>query len=384
MAKSKKAARKSTPAKKPAKRKAPKRQSPERATRASLPASTAGPVTLEEAKALAQAQAPVRTTRRRAARAEQSATHETVAEETKRLSKQVEEENKRREQEYKAVMGIMESRGVKGLAPATAPAPGRRRGTVSAAAAATGPLRMFAEGDSWFDYPVPFFGGGVVSRLEKRLGVPILSLAKAGDEVRNMLGVAERTILAKQLRDGSPAGGAWDALLFSGGGNDIVGNPMALWVQDFNGAVPPINLISKLRFDAALNLVRAGYEDLIRMRDTLSPTTHLFFHGYDFAIPDGRGICGMGPWLKPTFDLRKFPGMGPASLVVTAMLKQFAVMLSSLVSGHNDVTFINTQGTLSSVTSSWHNELHPSRSGFDQIAGVFQANLKSIFPSRLP
>jgi hypothetical protein len=54
------------------------------------------------------------------------------------------------------------------------------------------PLQIFAEADSWFDYPVPFFGGGIIPRLENRLGVPILNLAKAGDEVRCMLGVEER------------------------------------------------------------------------------------------------------------------------------------------------------------------------------------------------
>ena len=254
----------------------------------------------------------------------------------------------------------------------------------STAAAMARPPRIFAEGDSWFDYPVPLFGGGVVTRLERRLGVPILSLAKAGDEVRNMMGVEERKILSEQLRRGSPTGGPWDALLFSGGGNDIVGNPMALWVEDFNPNVPPVNLISKKRFQAALDLVHAGYEDLIRLRDTLSPSTRLFFHGYDFAIPDGRGICGIGPWLKPTFDLRGFPGRTPAIAVVNGMLQQFALMLGSLASSNNDVTFINTQGTLSPTTSSWHNELHPSRSGFNQIADIFRASIKSVFPGRLP
>jgi hypothetical protein len=26
------------------------------------------------------------------------------------------------------------------------------------------PLQIFAEADSWFDYPVPFFGGGIIPR----------------------------------------------------------------------------------------------------------------------------------------------------------------------------------------------------------------------------
>ena len=103
-----------------------------------------------------------------------------------------------------------------------------------------------------------------------------------------MLGVDERKIMVEHLTNGCPAGGPWDVLLFSGGGNDIVGNPMALWVGDWNPALPPAGQILQPRFDAALALVRAAYEDLIALRDRLSPTTQLVFQGYDFAIPDGR------------------------------------------------------------------------------------------------
>ena len=384
--------KKTVSARKPSRRKKAAKRAPARSTMSTptrrkapaLPAGamTGGPVTLDEARALASAYAPKRTLRRAAAPAQQAATHASVAMERENLDKQIRDENERRIRQYAAIMAIMKSRGVKGLAPAAAAAQGPRRRQAAAAPAAP-PLQIFAEGDSWFDYPVPFFGGGVVPRLERRLGVPILSLAKAGDEVRNMLGVEERQILTQQLRNGSPAGGPWDALLFSGGGNDIVGNPMALWVQDFDNTVPPANLINAARFTAALSLVRAGYEDLITIRDALSPTTHLVFHGYDFAIPDGRGICGMGPWLKPTFDLRRFPAVLPASAVVKAMLQQFAAMLQSLVAMRNAVTFINTQGTLPPMTSSWHNELHPSKNGFNMIAAVFHANLKTLFPGRV-
>ena len=239
------------------------------------------------------------------------------------------------------------------------------------------PLQVFAEGDSWFDYPVPFFGGGVIPRLEDRLGVPILNLAKAGDEVRFMLGVEERRLLIEQFTNGCPAGGPWDAMLFSGGGNDIVDDPMALWIRDFNAALPPAALIHQGRLDAALALVRAGYEDLIGLRDRLSPQTHLFFHGYDFAIPDGRGICHLGPWLKPTFDLARLPDPGvgvrrhedPPPAVRRDAARRWR-------SSHANVTFINGQGTLAPQPSSWHNELHPSKAGFNAFATLFHRALK--------
>lgn len=365
--------------------KTPKRQA-KSALRRSATTNPAVPVTLKEAKALALVRAPKRATRR--ASGVPAASPASVGAERERLREQQRLENERRIREYKATLQIMKRRGVKGLSSQATRT--KKRPTRGGPAArrvpgtpAQHPLQIFAEGDSWFDYPVPFFGGGIIPRLEAKLGVPILNLAKAGDEVRFMLGVEERKILSRQFTNGCPAGGPWDVLLFSGGGNDIVDNPMALWIRDFDSAVPPAALIEQSRFDAALALVRAGYEDLIAMRDTLSAGTHLIFHGYDFAIPDGRKVCHLGPWLKPTLDLRKFPvGSSVRFEVVKAMLKQFATMLLSLES-HAGVTFINGQGTLSPVVDSWHNELHPSKAGFKKFATLFHAKLKALFPTRV-
>ena len=298
--------------------------------------------------------------------------------ERKRLEAARESEFDRRIREYKSTMKIMKEHGARGPAPKS-----KAKGGVTAAKGKTfKPLQIFAEGDSWFDYPIPFFGGGIVPRLEDLLGVPILNLAKAGDEVRFMLGVEERKLLIEHLTEGCPAGGPWDVLLFSGGGNDIVDNPMALWVKDFAPGVPSGQLINQPRFSAALALVKAGFDDLIELRDTLSPTTRLIFHGYDFAIPDGRGVCTFGPWLKPTFDLRKFPDRASGQGVVTAMLTQFADVLTELAKQPR-VTFVNTQGTLTPKPSSWHNELHPSAAGFNKVTGKIRDAIKLLFPDRV-
>ena len=344
---------------------------------AAVPAS--GPLTLDEARALAYAKRPKMAARKAALPA---ATPGTVGLERKKLEQERKAEIARRVREYKDTMSLMKRRGAR--------RPARKAGEPTEggpamAAPSFAPLQIFAEGDSWFDYPPFLLKGGVIPRLERRLGVPILNLAKAGDEVRYMLGVKERTLLAEYLTDGCPAGGPWDVLLFSGGGNDIVDNPMALWVKDWNPALPPEEHINQPRFTSALDLVRAGYEDLITLRDKLSPNTHLVFHGYDYAIPDGRGVCfnALGPWLDPTFKLRGFPNRAAKFAVVKAMLKQFAVLLTSLATAPK-VTFINAQGTLpEGQTDWWHNELHPSRDGFDKHVDKFQQSLKALFPDRV-
>lgn len=357
-----------------------------KAVRKSIPKVQTGPVTLAQARALAKAQAPA-PAERAAKAAIGPASPESIALERRKFAVKQQLERRRRIKEYKATLAIMKKRGVKGLAPKAAmggPAPaGAAAQAVEAAGAEVNrPLQVFAEGDSWFDYPAPFFGGGIIDRLEKQLGVPILNLATAGDEVRFMLGVKQRLLIAEQFVKGCPAGGPWDAMLFSGGGNDIVDNPLALWLRDFDGSQQPAALIHQARYDAALALVRAGYEDLIAMRDSLSRHTHLFFHAYDFALPDGRGICHFGPWLKPAFDLRKFPNLQSSAAVVKVMLQQFAAMLKALES-HAKVTFVNGQGTLQPVSSSWHNELHPSKNGFTSFATLFHDALKAAFPNQV-
>jgi len=352
-------------------------------TRARMAAMAAvpdtGPVTLEEARALAHVSQPSMAARAVRKEVAPPISPAAIGAEREKLKAEQRTERARRISEYRATMMVMKRRGARG--PRAAAFDAADGPPAAAADGSFDPLQILAEGDSWFDYPVPFFGGGIIPRLEHRLGVPILNLAKAGDEVRYMLGVEERAVLVENLTNGSPAGGPWDVLLFSGGGNDIVGNPMALWVDDWNPAVPPVGHIKKPRFDAALELVRAGYEDLIALRDQLSPHTMLVFQGYDFALPDGRGICGFGPWLKPTFDLRKFPTLAAGQAVVKVMLQQFAAMLTSL-SGPT-VTFINGQGTLSPQPGSWDNELHPEKAGFEKFADLFQAKLKVLFPNRV-
>lgn len=339
-----------------------------------------GPVTLAEAKALVQAQRPELAKRVVRKGTVPPGSPATIGATRRQIKREQRDEFARRLREYKATMSIMKQRGARAAEPEGARK--AKRGAVPRKGKSFVPLQILAEGDSWFDYPAHILKGGIIPRLERRLGVPILNLAKAGDEVRYMLGVEERKLTMEHFRKGCPAGGPWDVMLFSGGGNDIVDNPMALWVRDWDPNATPAGLIHQARYDTALNLVRAGYEDLIELRDRLSPNTHLIFHGYDFALPDDRGVCFMGPWLKPAFDLRGFPSLTARFEVVKVMLQQFAALLTGFAA-RPKVTFINGQGTLKPVEGSWHNELHPSNKGFDLHADLFYRQLKALFPGRV-
>lgn len=334
-----------------------------------------GPVTLAEACILA---APSRLTAKAMATAPAARTATPpakVALARRDAADQRDAEIRRRRRVYTDTLNIMKARG------ARTP----RLAKTSAEARTFQPLQILAEGDSWFDYPA-HARGGLIPRLATKLGVPIMSLANAGDEVRYMLGVEQRERLVRELQSGCPAGGPWDVLLFSGGGNDVVGNPLGLWLRDYASGLPARGLVHPQRYEAALTLVRAGYEDLIELRDRLSPDTHLVFHAYDFAIPDGRGVCGglLGPWLQPAFRMRGFPLDPPteATEVVRVMLTDFAAMLDGLTR-QKKVSLVNGQGTLAPVRESWHNELHPSADSFNEFVELFRARIQELFPERV-
>ena len=65
--------------------------------------------------------------------------------------------------------------------------------------------------------------------------------------------------------------------------------------------------------------------------------------------------------------------------VVKAMLRQFATMLRLRLASRT-VTFINGQGTLAPQPSSWHNELHPARGGFDEVCRHFSPGIETTLP----
>ena len=247
-------------------------------------------------------------------------------------------------------------------------------------AAPTLPI-LLAEGDSWFDYPwILGTRGSVIDHLqqlyaEKGLNVPILNMAHHGDDVRQILGLSQRQEIEKRLSDPKIH---YDALLFSGGGNDLVGDQFCLWLRPFTTGATPTSLIDLGRFDAILQFVEAGYRDLVEIRNRLSPTTKIFVHGYDYPPPNGKGVCGVGPWLRPSLTYRGIVDKALQQDVMKEILQRFRAVLKQVEATSTDLFYVETQGTLQ--PQEWHNEIHPDRKGFTKVARQFQAALAAQFP----
>jgi hypothetical protein len=234
---------------------------------------------------------------------------------------------------------------------------------------------LFAEGDSWFNYPL---GHAVISQLQGLIHTPIANFAWPGAETRQLLALHERKEIEKRLHDGPEPGRKWDVLLFSGGGDDIVGDQMVLFLN--RNAYDPAHPAQVLnaRFDEVLDLVMGAYKDLISLRDSLSPQTLIVSHVYDYAWATNKGACWLGPWLRPSLDYAKVPQGDAQHAVVKAMLDRFETKLKEVAAATTNFIIVPTHDTLK-TEAEWDNELHPKNPGFGLIARKFQRVLQDQF-----
>ena len=200
------------------------------------------------------------------------------------------------------------------------------------AAQASMPLNLLANGDSWFDYPLggtlPGERTDVIAQLSTlaKIKPTILNLSHYGDATTKSLGCARQMRMMQALTD--PSLGKFDAILISGGGDDIVGDQLVLWLRPFSTVGDPSQAIEIDGFRSILEVIESSYRRLFELRDMVAPGTPIFGHGYDYALPTGIGVCGLGPWLKSSLDYRSWTDFTVGALIVRNLLDSVRAALA--------------------------------------------------------
>lgn len=246
------------------------------------------------------------------------------------------------------------------------------------AASHSGKLRILAKGDSWFAYPRPWIGWGSNSNILHWLRVKkdllIHGHSTNGDEALAMASGDSKLALLRTLHSAD-----YDVLLFSGGGNDIVGRydfDFVLRERTYAPNVEDCLIHDRLqrRLQSVMNAYCDLYEYMIeysKQRDTVLVT-----HTYDLAIPDPRGaafaaglleIDNCESWMWPYLMRKGFTKTPEQRQIVALILSQFEQALTSLATqlGPRFVV-VRTQGTI--LDGEWLNEIHPNPTGFQRIA----------------
>ncbi len=238
---------------------------------------------------------------------------------------------------------------------------------------------LVAEGDSWFDYPLH----DVLSILEDEHGFDVESVAHKGDTVEDMAYSGGQfddfaRLLEKLLRQQRVP----DAILLSGGGNDIAGDEFAMLLNHAASGLPPLNDdvvrgVIEVRMRNAYAFLISGVTEIANR--LLNLPIPIIVHGYDYPVPDGRGFVGgfaflPGPWLQPGFHRKGYARLDANTAVVGSLIDTFNAMLRQLTrsDGFGHVRYVDLRGTLSRTLGTykldWANELHPTERGFSAVA----------------
>lgn len=242
---------------------------------------------------------------------------------------------------------------------------------------------LIAEGDSWFDYPFH----DVLQLLEDEHLYDVESVAHKGDCVEDMAhsgGQFEE--FARRLEKLLRANKVPRAILLSGGGNDIAGDEFALLLNHAASSLPVLNDdvvrgVVDVRLKAAYAHMISGLTEIARKY--LGRPIPIVTHGYDYALPDGRGFLGgfwllPGPWLEPGFRKKGHLDFAKNRAIIVDLMNRFNVMLRELSANPQfaHVHFLDLRKTLrqdSSYRRDWANELHPTADGFRLVTSKFAA-----------
>jgi lysophospholipase L1-like esterase len=258
-------------------------------------------------------------------------------------------------------------------------------------------LRLLAEGDSWFSLgSIP--AHNLLMELRFAKSVVVLNLAYPGDEVHKMFRrmwdygaeFANWMTMRSTYR--------WDAILLSGGGNDLIAAFPHLLRADIDTAhvdpARPQDLIDAVALAQLDRYLVESYIGFVNCRDRPgSPNANvpMIVHTYDYPTPNNApalafGLRVGGPWIYPQLNGR-IPREAWVPLT-DFLLDHVAETLLTMRGRLPNFFVVDTRGTLrraelgaTGASNQWENEIHPSADGYRKLAVLVAAEIVKQVPS---
>jgi len=223
-------------------------------------------------------------------------------------------------------------------------------------------IKIVAEGDSWFQYPLIL--KDTIDQLNdlEQFNYAIYGLSEAGDLLGNMVKEDE---LTAAIEKHSP-----HVVLLSGGGNDMVGNErLATLVKPYRKGRPANEYLND-KFDQFVDQIEELYRGLFERLVSIYPHLKVVCHGYDRAIPD------KGPWLGKPLESVGIRNAKLQARIVVEMIDRFNVMLAKIAQRYaGRVYYVDCRDLIGSQNN-WHDELHPKNDGYLRVAERFDETIK--------
>jgi lysophospholipase L1-like esterase len=252
--------------------------------------------------------------------------------------------------------------------------------------------RFLAEGDSWFTIgAIPSSNLLYELRLKKR--AVILNLGYPGDTISNIAQLSTNTEFARRLAHPNWVSD-WDAILMSGGGNDLIDRAADIIRQPTSGGSgnKAADYIDGDQLEAFRNAVQEGYRKIVALRDApASPSKGkpIIVHTYDYPTPRPAPANFLivpitKPWMHPVFEKRAVPkalrgriaerlldALATALLDLERELPAFHVADTRKLLDRADIDAKGNSGD-------WLNEIHPNSDGYRKIADVLAGRIHQL------
>ncbi len=223
-------------------------------------------------------------------------------------------------------------------------------------------LKLLAEGDSWFLYPILL--KDILDNLSADYAV--YSVAAAGDTLENMMrGLAHFEELIEKHK--------FEGFLLSAGGNDIAGDMLRTYLTTLPLPAKPAESYLSGAFDTFLGTTQEQLDGLFTRLTTRFPDLKIFCHGYDWPFPRTGGL-----WLSPALLAQQIPD-AMQHAILKVMIDRYYGMLGKLAEKHRGkVMLVDCRGSVGDIQS-WFDELHPLNPGYTRAAGRFRDLINQTF-----
>lgn len=230
-------------------------------------------------------------------------------------------------------------------------------------------LRIVAEGDSWFQYPILL--QDTLDQLYKAYA--IRSFAEAGDTLANYLKKKE---YLKAIGDEEAT-----IFLVSGGGNDVLGDEFKFFLRKApdTGDSTPKRYLSDKFFETMTTLSNQYDEMFTELLDKYQDL-HIMVHCYDYIIPvDTKATPNKQSWSGKHMIAKGIKPQAEREKLIHFILDEFASRLTVLVNKpkfKDKVTFVDTRGLVDRNT--WFDEIHPTNAGFQLVGDKFIREIERV------
>ena len=264
--------------------------------------------------------------------------------------------------------------------------------------------RYLAQGDSWFSigHMPPWCTTNVLQQMTLSRAAVAVNCAHPGMELSHMADSSTEPAFLNLLNGSGNAKLAWkwDAILMSGGGNDLIdaaqadpqGQPGArllLRADEWAGAGGVERYLSEPGSQAFCGHLDLVLFNLLEERDrNVNLGVPLLLHSYDFVtVRNAPAGPGLGPWLYQAMnDIYRIPATDWDALsdVLIRRLQALMRSLGQKYAGRN-VIVVDSVGTLaraaagtSGVSGDWENEIHPTPHGYALLAQAWRGPLDAL------